>query len=252
MNEGFFDVYTANTVGKAFYRPWTYVNCTDNSGQRVNRPNCASEWRAYATGRAKRSVLGCPTTVIILLGFHWWKYRFGSPWHHYNGTILLPWTFIEMKHAPNLVRRFVVTSPAELTPVSRAVGKMSEVSVKKKTNVCNKWLWSLKGKWRELPVDWMALYILQPWGTRATLPPGIEPLWWVPEPVCTMWLKQKFSALLGLEFQPFGRPARSQSLYRLLSPTFVLIVMKTHQVLNLPWTYTCMHTGTLQDLALQT
>jgi hypothetical protein len=44
-----------------------------------------------------------------------------------------------MRHATNVVSNFVIISSAELTPVLRAVGKMSEAGVEKKTNAFMKW-----------------------------------------------------------------------------------------------------------------
>jgi hypothetical protein len=57
----------------------------------------------------------------------------------------------------------------------------------------------------------------------ATLSPGKEPpvsigeeVEWTPESVWTTW--RKLFTLPGLELRPLGRPARSQSLYRLRYP----------------------------------
>jgi hypothetical protein len=52
-------------------------------------------------------------------------------------------------------------------------------------------------------------------GKRAPLPIGLE-AGWNPEPVWTTW--RQFLTLPGLELQDLGRPARSQSLYRLRYP----------------------------------
>jgi hypothetical protein len=84
----------------------------------------------------------------------------------------------------------------------------------------------------DLSISWRWVVNFMP---RTTLPPGKESpvpirleVGWTPEPVWTTWRK----SLTLPDLRPFGRPARSQSLYQERYP--VLSVKVIRHVINTP------------------